>query len=135
MESSKERVLFYKRLYAFPTRNVTVHRSRPHFSRVRVHHMHSSAMDSKSHYPWQCCLHVTSFQSNRQSLLKYNSRMAQTTQWLQAIQSCMKKVRLNISIVSMSPRPLRASLARVDSCAVKGRTRALGGESLGPRLR
>ena len=30
----------------------------------------------------------------RPSLLKYNSRMAQTTQWLQAIQNCMKKVRL-----------------------------------------
>ena len=30
------------------------------------------------------CLQVT----------KSNSRMAQTTQWLQAIQNCMKKVRL-----------------------------------------
>ena len=29
----------------------------------------------------------------------YNSRMAHTTQWLQAIQSCMRKVRLNISTV------------------------------------
>ena len=27
-------------------------------------------------------------------LLAYNSRMAQTTQWLQAIQTCMRKVRL-----------------------------------------
>ena len=35
----------------------------------------------------------------RPSLVKYNSRMAQTKQWLPAIQSCMKKVRLNISTV------------------------------------
>ena len=28
-----------------------------------------------------------------------NSRMAQTMQWLPAIQSCMKKVRLNIQCI------------------------------------
>ena len=35
----------------------------------------------------------------RLSLLKYNSRMAQTTKWLQAIRNCMKKVKSIISTV------------------------------------
>ena len=76
IESSKERVLFYKRLYAFPTRNVTVHRSRPHFSRVRVHHIHSSAVDSKSHYPWQCCMsprNVVSEQQTKPSEIQFKN--------------------------------------------------------------
>ena len=34
--------------------------------------------------------------------MRDNSRMAQTTQWLQAIRNCMKKVMLNISTVCMA---------------------------------
>ncbi len=35
----------------------------------------------------------------RLSILKYNSRMAQTTEWLQAIRNCMRNVKSNISTV------------------------------------
>ena len=39
-----------------------------------------------------------------------NSRMAQTTQWLQAIQNCMKKVKLIISTVCMASFPARTAM-------------------------
>ena len=36
------------------------------------------------------------------SLLKYNSRMAQTTEWLPAIRNCMKKAKSKTSTVPPS---------------------------------
>ena len=42
----------------------------------------------------------------RQSLLKYNYRMAQPTQWVPAILDYMKKVMSSISMSHPNPHPL-----------------------------